>query len=202
MTIRANYHNYQEKQENRVEVADYQLNLIKEGNYHFTREEIVNDISTLFVGDSNHNRSEVLMTRQQQVAHYFLYSDIVLLKTSQNYQVADQPYLFPQLSIYKYIHSILKQATITSKTVNNMGGKTYHLTISTTTLGAILDGMKLDIADPVNEIILETNEEKEVVKITYQLNSYASYLLGQPSRVKVLLSYSDFGTIEDLEIPQ
>ena len=45
-------------------------------------------------------------------------------------------------------------------------------------------------------------EEDEVVKITYDLTNYSTYLNNMPTTTTITVNYSNFGEIEDIEIPE
>lgn len=181
--------------------ANYKLDGIEAGNYYFNRTETINGITTTFEGMSNADRSDVMMSRNNQLTHYFMYGSIVIQEVGEAYQVAVQPYQYPKLGNYAAIQSMLNQATLISKTDYNEANTIYHYEISTTTLSQILDGEVIDIADQPNTIDLEVDKEQNVVGITYQLDAYATYKANAITQATIQLTYHDFGKVEPLEIP-
>jgi len=183
--------------------ANFKLDKLEEGNYHFVREENRNGVITTFVGDTANNRSEVMMTQGQTYKHYFLYSDIVLEQENGVYKVGVNPYLYPNITASSSIRSILSQATLKSKTEYEAANTIYQYEISTSILVKILDQQDIDLDDPVNTIQVEVDGENELVGITYDLNSYQVYKTnGSENNLTIAMHYSDFGKIEEMEIPE
>lgn len=180
----------------------YKLDGIASGNYYFSRTETVNGITTIFEGKSNNNRSEVLMSKNNTLTNYFMYGGIVIQKIDGIYKVSTQPYTYPNVSVYKYIQAILNQATLISKTDYSVGNTIYYYQISTTTLAKILDQQVVDLEDIPNTIEVETDQNQNVIAITYQLDAYASYYQKTPTTLQIKLAYSNFGQVETLEIPE
>lgn len=182
--------------------VQYKLDKIKQGNYYFSRKEVWNGQEKLFEGKTNSSRTDLIVRDNQQLIHYFLYGSIVIQEVEQGkYQVATQPYLFANLSIYKYMQSILNQATLISKTVYSEANTIYHYQISTPTLTKILDGEVTDIADTPNQIEVEVDSNQDVASIIYDISPYASFVYKQPITCQIQLTFYDYGKVENLEIP-
>ena len=111
-------------------------------------------------------------------------------------------YHFNNITDDNNISRFLERATLISKTEYETGNISYNYEITTNTIDEILNGTNIDIADVPNKITLETNEEDEVVKITYDLSSYATYINNTPSITTITINYSNFGEIKDIEIPE
>lgn len=182
--------------------VQYKLDKIKQGNYYFSRKEVWNGQEKFFEGKTNSSRTDLIVRDNQQLIHYFLYGSIVIQEVEQGkYQVATQPYLFANLSIYKYMQSILNQATLISKTVYSEANTIYHYQISTPTLTKILDGEVTDIADTPNQIEVEVDSNQDVASIIYDISPYASFVYKQPITCQIQLTFYDYGKVENLEIP-
>lgn len=204
MTLRSNVNESTNLNNNNIKNkvnANFILDSIKSGNYNFTRREILNGAITQFEGKANAGRSDVIMAKNNQLSHYFMYNSIITEEVDGGYKVTFHPYLYPNLSDYKYINSILNQATLISKTDYSNANTIYHYEISTTTLVAILDKQIIDLDDMPNQIEVEVGQDRNVVGITYKLNSYASYQNQVATTLTIMLSYQDFGQIEILNIP-
>ena len=66
---------------------------------------------------------------------------------------------------------MISSSTYVSKTELATGEEIINLQITSTTLVKILDGLEVDLDDPVNSIQLKKNENGEVVEIQYTLDS-------------------------------
>ena len=202
--IRTNYNPNKEvdtPSDNKVN-AEYKLDGIKNSNYHFTREENINGVITNFTGDKSDNKIDGVMTSNNNFYNYFIYDNISLIKTTDKYEVTSDLYHFNNITDDKAIEKILERSTLISKTEYETGNISYNYEITTNTIDSILNNTNIDIADIPNKIVLEANEENEVVKITYDLSSYATYLNGMPTITSITITYSNFGEIKDLEIPE
>ena len=201
--IRSNYNespNYDEKKSN-INV-EYKLDGIEKGNYHFTREENINGEITNFTGDKSNNRIEGVMTNNNTFYNYFIYDSINLIKTTDKYEITNELYHFNNITDDKTIKNIINKSTLISKTEYETGNISYNYEVTTNTIDSILNNTNIDIDMPTNKITLEANEEDEVIKITYDLSSYATYINNTPMTMSININYSNFGEIEDIEIPE
>ena len=201
--IRSNYNerpNYDDKESN-INV-EYKLDGIEKGNYHFTREENINGEITNFTGDKSNNRIEGVMTSNNTFYNYFIYDSINLIKTADKYEITNELYHFNNITDDKTIKNIINKSTLISKTEYETGNISYNYEVTTNTIDSILNNTNIDIDMPTNKITLEANEEDEVIKITYDLSSYATYINNTPMTMSISINYSNFGEIEDIEIPE
>ena len=201
--IRSSYNerpNYDEKESN-INV-EYKLDGIEKGNYHFTREENINGEITNFTGDKSNNRIEGVMTNNNTFYNYFIYDSINLIKTTDKYEITNELYHFNNITDDKTIKNIINKSTLISKTEYETGNISYNYEVTTNTIDSILNNTNIDIDMPTNKITLEANEEDEVIKITYDLSSYATYINNTPMTMSISINYSNFGEIEDIEIPE
>lgn len=182
--------------------TEYKLDGIESGNYHFTREENINGIITKFTGDKSDEKTEGIMTSNNIFYSYFIYDNINLIKPIDKYEVTSELYHFNNITDDNNISRILKKATLISKTEYETGNILYNYEITTNTINKIVNGKEIDIADIPNKIALETNEEDEVIKITYDLSSYATYINNISTTITIAIDYSNFNEIKDIEIPE
>ena len=167
--IRGSYNTKNTITDNKNNVnAEYKLNGIKNGNYHFIREENINGVITNFTGDKTDNKTEGIMTTDNAFYNYFIYDNINLLRLTDKYEVTDELYHFNNITNDSNIENILNKATLISKTEYETGNTSYNYEITTNTLDQVLNNTNLDLDMPTNSITLETNEEDEVFKITYE----------------------------------
>ena len=201
--IRSSYNerpNYDDKESN-INV-EYKLDGIEKGNYHFTREENINGEITNFTGDKSNNRIEGVMTNNNAFYNYFIYDSINLIKTTDKYEITNELYHFNNITDDKTIKNIINKSTLISKTEYETGNISYNYEVTTNTIDSILNNTNIDVDMPTNKITLEANEEDEVIKITYDLSSYATYINNTPMTMSISINYSNFGEIEDIEMPE
>ena len=182
--------------------AIYKLDGIENGNYHFTREENINGEITNFTGDKADNRIEGVMTTNNLFYNYFIYDNINLIKLTDKYEVTTDLYHFNNIIDDNMIENVIKKSTLISKTEYETGNTSYNYEITTNTLDNIINNTNIDLDMPVNSISLETNEDDEVIKITYDLSSYATYINNIPTTTTITINYSNFDRIENIEIPE
>lgn len=181
--------------------ANYDLTKISNGNYRFTREEDRGNVKTTFTGETNGGRSYFLMTSDKGINSYFSYNGIYLLKENNTYKVAANPYLYARLNEYSVIKAILDNAHLKAKTTYENGNTVYQYEISSTSLLSIIDEKETDLDDQVNLVNLVINEDKDVIGISYQLDSYHTYIRNVPETLTIKIDYSDYGKVKELEIP-
>lgn len=198
----SNNRNNDTKNESNASIkADYDLKKLEAGNYRFTREETRNGAKTIFTGEANNGRSSFLMTTDIEIKNFFSYNDIYLEKENNSYKVSVNPYLYPRLNDYSTIKKILDTAHLKSKTTYENGNTIYQYEISSTTLLSIMDNKEVDLDDQVNLISLTTDENKNIVEIIYQLDSYHSYNYNVVENLTIKIDYSAYGKVKELEIP-
>lgn len=201
--IRGSYNNTSDYDDNKTNIDTiYKLDGIKNGNYHFTREENINGQITSFTGDKKDNRVEGIVASNNTFYNYFIYDNINLIKITDKYEVTTELYHFNEITDDNNISRFLEKAYLASKTEYETGNVAYNYEITTNTIDSILNNTNIDIADIPNKITLETNEDDEVIKITYDLSSYATYINNTPIKTTITINYSNFGEIENLEIPE
>lgn len=181
--------------------VNYDFTKLEAGNYRFTREEDRNGIKTIFTGDVNDGKSSFIMTRDNTVRTFFSYNDIYLERTNNTYNVAVNPYLYASLNEIKNIKNIIKAAHLKAKTTYEKGNTVYQYEITSNSLLELLDNKQVDLDDKVNLIDLTVNGDKEIVEITYHLDSYHSYTYNVVETLTIKIDYSDYGKVKELEIP-
>lgn len=175
----------------------YDLSSIKEGNYNFSYQFSSDQVITTYSGKHYDNRalfSDGIISYYQQGNMFMREQDGIWIKS-------DAPYLLSSLTDPFIIDNLIKLSTYVSKTELATGEETINLQISTTTLVKQLDGLEVDLDDPVNSIELKKNEAGKVVGIKYNLDSYAKYKGLVSNEFRLVLSYSNFGDIKEFREP-
>ena len=113
----------------------------------------------------------------------------------------DVPYPFSDFVDVEIMKNLVDHATYISKTELATGEEEINLQITTTTLVKILDGLDVDLDDPVNTIQLKKDNSGEVVEVRYDFTSYALYHGRCSSSFQLILSYSNFGNVKEIHDP-
>lgn len=175
----------------------YDLSSIKDGNYNFSYQFLVDQVVTNYSG--KHYGNKALFSD----GNTNFYQDANLFMKEQDgiWIKSDSPYVLPSLTDVSTINNLINAATYVSKTELATGEQIINLQISTTTLVKHLEGVEVDLDDPINSIELKKNESGEVVQIKYNLDSYAKYKELSINEFRLNLDYSNFGDIKEFNEP-
>ena len=175
----------------------YSLEQIANHNYHYQYQYLIDGSTITFEGDRNNNKS---LFSDGGISYY--QKDDLYMKSQDGLWIkCDNPYIFPLLLDDSVLNTIISSATYVSKTELATGEEEINLQITTTTLVKILDGLDVDLDDPVNTIQLKKDSSGEVVEVRYDFTSYALYHGRCSSSFQLILSYSNFGNVKEIQDP-
>lgn len=175
----------------------YSLEQIANHNYHYQYQYLIDGSTITFEGDRNNNKSLF----SDGVISYYQKDDLFMKCQDGLWIKCDNPYIFPLLLDDSVLNTIISSATYVSKTELATGEEEINLQITTTTLVKILDGLDVDLDDPVNTIQLKKDSSGEVVEVRYDFTSYALYHGRCSSSFQLILSYSNFGNVKEIQDP-
>ena len=175
----------------------YSLEQIANHNYHYQYQYLIDGSTLTFEGDRNNNKSLF----SDGVISYYQKDDLFMKSQDGLWIKCDNPYIFPLLLDDSVLNTIISSATYVSKTELATGEEEINLQITTTTLVKILDGLDVDLDDPVNTIQLKKDSSGEVVEVRYDFTSYALYHGRCSSSFQLILSYSNFGNVKEIQDP-
>lgn len=175
----------------------YSLEQIANHNYHYQYQYLIDGSTITFEGDRNNNKSLF----SDGVISYYQKDDLFMKSQDGLWIKCDNPYIFPLLLDDSVLNTIISSATYVSKTELATGEEEINLQITTTTLVKILDGLDVDLDDPVNTIQLKKDSSGEVVEVRYDFTSYALYHGRCSSSFQLILSYSNFGNVKEIQDP-
>lgn len=175
----------------------YDLSSIKEGNYNFSYQFSIDQLNTTYSG--KHYEENSLFS--DGTISYYQQGNLFMRNQNGFWIKSEAPYPLVSLTDVSTIDSLISSSTYVSKTELATGEEIINLQITSTTLVKILDGLEVDLDDPVNSIQLKKNENGEVVEIQYTLDSYAKYKGLASSELRFVASYSNFGDIKEFEKP-
>ena len=150
-----------------------------------------------FTGAKNHDKSLF----SDGVINYYQ-NDTLFMKQQDGLWIkCDSPYIFPFLFDSSVIQKLIAASTYISKTQLATGEEEVNFQISTTTLVKLLDNVDIDLDDPVNTIQLRKTKTGEINQIIYDFSSYAIYQKVAFTKFRLVLSYSDFNEVKEIENP-
>ena len=175
----------------------YSLEQIANHNYHYQYQYLIDGSTITFEGDRNNNKSLF----SDGIVSYYQKDDLFMKSQDGLWIKCDNPYIFPLLLDDSVLNTIISSATYVSKTELATGEEEINLQITTTTLVKILDGLDVDLDDPINTIQLKKDSSGEVVEVRYDFTSYALYHGRCSSSFQLILSYSNFGNVKEIQDP-
>lgn len=167
-------------------------------NYHFKYIYKIDDKEYIYEGD----RKDGKELFEYNKVKYYRNDDEFLTNKSNIWVKADNPYLLKDFINVYTTKKLAKKASYISKTEYESGMTVYTYQIATTTLIKILEKTKVDLDDPVNEIVFKTDMEDEVNDIKYDLSSYCKYKKIAKKSCSIELEYSKFGKIKNIKEPE
>lgn len=175
----------------------YNLSSIKEGNYNFSYQFVVDQVVTTYSG--KHYEDKALFSDGS--TNFYQKADLFMKEQDGVWVKSDSPYVLNSLTDASVINNLIDVSTYVSKTELATGEQIINLDISTTTLVKQLEGVDVDLDDPVNSIELKKNKNGEVIQIKYNLDSYAKYKGLSVNEFRLTLDYSNFGDIKQFNEP-
>ena len=115
--------------------------------------------------------------------------------------VSNNPYIFSEYFDTLNIKKILENAHFVSKTMYENGTNAFTFQISSNTLNTLLYGMNTDYDEVPNEVIIYTDSNKSVNKITFNLDSLCRNNKVCNYGLEINLEYSMFGEVEGIVNP-
>ena len=180
-----------------LQLDSYSANFsaVSNGNYNFNYQFVVDGVTSTYTG--SHYEKKALFT--DGVVNYYQDNDLYMKEQAGLWIKCDVPYPFSDFVDVEIMKNLVDHATYISKTELASGESTVNFSISTTTLIDLLEGVEVDLDDPVNTIVIQMNEDRDVVGVSYDISSYAKYKGLATGQVQLTLSYSDFGEVAEIQ---
>lgn len=179
----------------------FSFDLLDKENYHFFYQ-ISKDAELLsYEGDKNKEKELFTSSILGVNETYYRESNTYLKNTNPLWIKVESPYQFSSFFELSTVREMLEKASYISKTDYESGKQVYRFAISTSTMISLFEGIETDIADDTNEMILSTDENKNVNEISYTLNSYGKYKKLVTNRLQITLRFSSFGEIQEISNP-
>lgn len=174
---------------------DFQVNEINDGNYSYTYTIILDGEKYEYKGKKN--QDELF---EFQGKEYYHHNEEFYVKENEWVKTAN-PYLFSDFLYMDNIILLLQNSYYESTTNYNSGKDVYNLLLSTNTINQKIHNIDSDYLEEANKLTISTNEKKEMDQIHYYLNSYCKLNELCKSSLEIIISYDEFGTIEEIKNP-
>lgn len=186
---------------NTIQSNDFEFSLdkIKKKNYHFKYIVNIDGLLNNYEGDCY---GEKELFNKNNAEQFYKYNKIYLKNMNGVWTKDNNPYLLSEYKDIDIIEKIMKKSTFESKTENKDKITNYTYKISTTSLIKILEIKNIDIDDLPNTIVLTTDKDNNVEKIEYDLTSYSKYKNYSINNTNILIEYSKFDNIKEIEDPE
>lgn len=173
---------------------------IKSGNYYFKYTINLDNQITSYEGERNSTKSLFHKNMNGVMENYYQENDSYYMKINDIWTLSDNPYSLASFMDISKIEKIIEEAKYISKTEYEDYSKLYHYQISTTTLVKLIDSEIVDLDDAPNDIMVTTDRSNNVQKIEFNFSSYTNYKLLTTSSSNVMLEYSKFNEISNINV--
>lgn len=174
----------------------FHMDKILENNYKYTFTITIDGVQYIYLGQKNGSKEIIKFNNKDYFRNEFDFfrNDNIWLK-------CENPFVFTDFLDINIIEKIIETSSYESKTSFENGKQSYNLLISSNTLNQLLSNINSDFLEEPNKIYINTDTEKYVNEIKFNLDSYC-YLnnLCQKS-LEINLEYYDFGNILEIVNP-
>lgn len=164
-------------------------------NFKFTYNIYLDDSTYAYTGSKN---DDIESFKYNDKEYYFEENYYV---KNNSWEKCDNPYKFNLFLDVDSIISIIGSSYLESKTSYESGKIAYNFFISSNTLNKLLENKDTDFEEEPNKIVVSQNENNDIEKITYYLNSYCTLNKLCDKSLKIEAFYEDYGKIKDIDIP-
>lgn len=113
----------------------------------------------------------------------------------------DKPILFYEFFSDEGLSTLISAASYVSKTEYESGELDYRYQISSNTINNLLYGVDTDYDEIPDEILLHTDKNGEINKITFKLDSWCTNFQKCERSLVIELNYEMFGNINKIDNP-
>lgn len=172
------------------------LNNIFSNNYSFKYEVVLDNKTYTYLGAK---KDEVESIKYNN-SDYYRNGNKFLIKGN-TWVETTNPYVYGEYFDTLNIKKILENSYYVSKTEFENGIMSFNYAVSSNTLNSLLYGMNTDYDEIPNEIIISTDENRNVNKISFNLNSLCKNNGFCNYGFKINLEYDLFGEVEGIVNP-
>lgn len=113
----------------------------------------------------------------------------------------DDSLAFKEYLDFDQVNLLLDVASYDSMTTYESGKINYNYLLSSNSIFAVLKGMNTDYFEEPNSIVVGINEDKNVERVLFQLDSYGHLSQICQNNFKILLEFDQYGKVKEIESP-
>ena len=179
----------------------FSIEAIMQGNYQFQYQVLIDEKTSTYQGSQNGSKSLFTLADSYGERSYYRENNSFFLQNNLLWVKTENPYLYEEFLTIEQIEAILSRATYLSMTSYSSGEQMYQFQIATTTLVEMIRQEQIDIEDVPNAITLNTDIDGNLDHILFDLSSYGKFLGICQNQFQIVLDYSNFGQVEEIESP-
>jgi hypothetical protein len=180
---------------------DFSVTNIINNNYSFSHSIDIDGVVVSYVGKRFNDNDLFTVTKSDGSFEYYRDYIEYFVNTSGVWISGEDPYLQSRFFDIEELAKVLGKSSLIYKTDYESGKKVYNYAVTTTSIYELFEGDILDIADDANEITVKVDSDNQVYEINLNLDSYCKSLNYCSGKMRVNLSYNDFGKVEKITSP-
>ena len=174
---------------------------ITDANYSFEHSVLLDGNNNGYKGTKKNSEERFILSNNLGTYDYYRKGIDFFNNKSGLWIKSDNPYLFYNFFDIDKVMALIDKAKLDYKTDYESGKKIYNFVITSTTIHKYFEGIDLDIADDLNEIIVHVDEHGLVEKIEFKLDSYCKAINMCFNELKITLQYDEYGEIKEITSP-
>ena len=185
------------------EAKEYSFSVVNitDANYSFEHSVLLDGNNNGYKGTKKNSEERFVLSNNLGTYDYYRKGIDFFNNKSGLWIKSDNPYLFYNFFDIDKVMALIDKAKLDYKTDYESGKKIYNFVITSTTIHNYFEGIDLDIADDLNEIIVHVDEHGLVEKIEFKLDSYCKAINMCFNELKITLQYDEYGEIKEITSP-
>lgn len=180
---------------------DFSISSISKNNYQFSHSVTIDDSFSSYVGKRYGDSDLFVMNNNLGSYSYYRNGVDYFSNMSGVWVKSNSPYNYDKFFDIENIMGLIDKSMLIYKTDYESGKVVYSFNVSTTTIHSYLEKIDLDIADDVNEIVVTVDSNDNVYEVEFKLDSYCKSLNICLNKMNIVLSYDQFGKVEEIVSP-
>lgn len=167
-------------------------------NYDFIYKINLDGIEYNYIGKQNNDKSLFEFNGN----NYYVAGDKYFIYDGSNLNSVNSPYIVDEIFVDSdKISELIKLASFESKTEYESGKKNYNYLISSNTINKYFYNIDSDYLENPNRLVVIANENNIVDNVVLYLDSFCVLNKTCQNSLRIELSYSNFGKIEEINNP-
>ena len=188
--------NYDQAKEYTFSVAK-----IEKNNYDFKHQITIDEEVITYTG-SRYEDSDLFVVNNNGTEVKYYRSGLEYFNDNGGLWIkANDPYRNGEFFLLNNVLHLLDKSLLVYKTDYESGRRVYNFNITSTTIYDYFQGIDLDIADDVNEIIVSSYEDGSVEKFEFKLDSYCKSIGICNDKMRITLFYDNYGEVKEITSP-